>query len=66
MRDRFIEVMMKGSQILLCREGASLKTLNRRSGSPYELVPLKLNGIVRSKPYVLGMLVMPNFYKKIE
>ncbi|GAU20913.1 hypothetical protein TSUD_121050 [Trifolium subterraneum] len=61
-----IEVMVKGNQIPLYGAGASLKTSNKRIGLPVEPVPLNLRVIVRSKAYVLGMLVTKKFYKKIE
>lgn len=61
--ERSIRVMVKGSHIPLYGGGASLSSMN---GLPVEPVPLTLNVMVRSKAYVLGKLVKPKFYKKIE
>lgn len=55
--------MVKGSKIPLYGGGASLSSLN---GAPIQPVPLILNFMVRSRAYVLGKLVKPKFYKRIE
>ncbi|KAK6258545.1 hypothetical protein SCA6_013019 [Theobroma cacao] len=60
---RALTVMMKGSHIPLYGGGASLGSLN---GAPTQPVPLTLNFMVRSRAYVLGKLVKPKFYKRIE
>ena len=43
--------------------GSDLGSLN---GAPTQPVPLALNFIVRSRAYVLGKLVKPKFYKRVE
>ncbi|XWS45261.1 hypothetical protein CRYUN_Cryun15aG0121200 [Craigia yunnanensis] len=60
---RALTVMMKGSHIPLYGGGASLGSLN---GAPTQSVPLTLNFMVRSRANVLGKLVKPKFYKRIE
>ncbi|GAY52375.1 hypothetical protein CUMW_141290 [Citrus unshiu] len=60
---RSVTVMMKGSHIPLYGGGASLSSLN---GALVEPVPLTLNFMVRARAYVLGRLVKPKFYKRIE
>lgn len=60
---RSIRVNLKGSHIPLYGGGASLSSEN---GLPVEPVPLTLSVMVRSRGYVLGKLVKPRFYKKIE
>lgn len=60
---RTLTVMVKGSKIPLYGGGASLSSLN---GAPTQPVPLILNFMVRSRAYVLGKLVKPKFYKRIE
>ncbi|KAL5821694.1 hypothetical protein ACOSQ3_023576 [Xanthoceras sorbifolium] len=60
---RSITVTIKGSNIPLYGGGASLSSLN---GAPIEPVPLTLDFTVRSRAYVLGRLVKPKFYKRIE
>ncbi|GKU98945.1 hypothetical protein SLEP1_g11879 [Rubroshorea leprosula] len=60
---RSITVTMKGSNIPLYGGGASLGSLN---GAPTVSVPLKLDFMSRSRAYVLGRLVKPKFYKRIE
>ncbi|GAU16805.1 hypothetical protein TSUD_200480 [Trifolium subterraneum] len=62
--ERSIEVMVKGNQIPLYGAGANLETT--RMGLPVNPVPLKLSVVVRSKAYVLGILVTSKFYKKME
>ncbi|KAL9378330.1 hypothetical protein Peur_029665 [Populus x canadensis] len=60
---RTLTVTVKGSKIPLYGGGASLSSLN---GAPTQPVPLILNFMVRSRAYVLGKLVKPKFYKRIE
>ncbi|KAJ4836499.1 hypothetical protein Tsubulata_035487 [Turnera subulata] len=60
---RSLTVMVKGSKIPLYGGGASLGSLN---GAPIQPVPLTLNFVVRSRAYVLGKLVKPKFYKRIQ
>ncbi|KAI9075055.1 hypothetical protein K1719_015587 [Acacia pycnantha] len=60
---RSITVTLIGRGIPLYGGGASLSSLN---GSPAESVPLKLRFMVRSRAKVLGELVKPKFYKKVE
>lgn len=60
---RSITVMLKGNHIPLYGGGASLSSLN---GAPNQPVPLTLVFMVRSRAYVLGKLVKPKFYKKVE
>lgn len=60
---RSLRVMVKGSHIPLYGGGASLSSVN---GAPVDPVPLTLSLMVRSRAYVLGKLVKPKFYKKIE
>ncbi|KAK7251032.1 hypothetical protein RIF29_33897 [Crotalaria pallida] len=60
---RSIRVMVKGSHIPLYGGGASLSSVN---GAPVDPVTLTLSLMVRSRAYVLGKLVKPKFYKKIE
>ncbi|XP_015955958.1 uncharacterized protein LOC107480340 [Arachis duranensis] len=60
---RSVKIVVKGSHIPLYGGGADLSSIN---GAPVEPVPLKLTLMVRSKAYVLGKLVKPKFYKKIE
>lgn len=60
---RALSVTMKGSHIPLYGGGASLGSQN---GAPTQAVPLALKFVVRSRAYVLGKLVKPKFYKRIE
>ncbi|GMI68822.1 companion of cellulose synthase 1 [Hibiscus trionum] len=60
---RSLIVTMKGSHIPLYGGGANLGSLN---GAPTQPVPLTLNFMVRSRAYVLGRLVKPKFYKRIQ
>ncbi|XP_044469885.1 uncharacterized protein LOC123199106 [Mangifera indica] len=60
---RSLTVTMKGSNIPLYGGGASLGSVN---GAPIEPVPLTLSLMVRSRAYVLGRLVKPKFYKRVE
>lgn len=54
---------VRGSGIPLYGGGASLSSVN---GAPVERVPLTLSFMVRSRAYVLGKLVKPKFYKKVQ
>ncbi|KAF2283730.1 hypothetical protein GH714_014626 [Hevea brasiliensis] len=60
---RSLTVMLKGSNVPLYGGGANLGSLN---GTPTQPVPLTLNLKVRSRAYVLGKLVKPKFYKKVD
>ncbi|TKY55703.1 Late embryogenesis abundant protein, LEA-14 [Spatholobus suberectus] len=60
---RSVRVMVKGSHIPLYGGGANLNSVN---GAPADPVPLTLSVMVRSRAYVLGKLVKPKFYRKIE
>ncbi|XP_027148894.1 uncharacterized protein LOC113749383 [Coffea eugenioides] len=61
---RTVTVSVIGNKIPLYGSGASLSTTP--TGTTSQPVPLKLNFVVRSRAYVLGKLVKPKFYKKIE
>ncbi|XVF61182.1 hypothetical protein PTKIN_Ptkin08bG0109500 [Pterospermum kingtungense] len=60
---RALTVMIKGNHIPLYGGGASLASVN---GAPTEPVPLTLDFMVRSRAYVLGKLVKPKFYRRIQ
>lgn len=60
---RSVSVSVVGNKVPLYGSGASLSS---STGAPSVPVPLKLNFVVRSRAYVLGKLVKPKFYKKIE
>ncbi|XVF59404.1 hypothetical protein PTKIN_Ptkin07bG0273100 [Pterospermum kingtungense] len=60
---RALTVMMKGNHIPLYGGGANLGSLN---GAPTQPVPLTVSFMVRSRAYVLGKLVKPKFYKRIQ
>ncbi|KAK6130892.1 hypothetical protein DH2020_035367 [Rehmannia glutinosa] len=60
---RNVVVSVIGDKIPLYGSGASLSTPMGMTTTP---VPLKLDFTVRSRAYVLGHLVKPKFYKKIE
>ncbi|KAI3460219.1 hypothetical protein Pfo_016882 [Paulownia fortunei] len=60
---RNVVVSVIGDKIPLYGSGASLSTPTGMTTLP---VPLKLDFTVRSRAYVLGKLVKPKFYKKIE
>ncbi|KAG6406927.1 hypothetical protein SASPL_134544 [Salvia splendens] len=60
---RNMAVTVIGDKIPLYGSGASLSTPTGITTLP---VPLKLEFTVRSRAYVLGKLVKPKFYKKIE
>ncbi|KAI3673039.1 hypothetical protein L6452_39148 [Arctium lappa] len=60
---RLVTVSVFGNKIPLYGSGQWLKS---SKGVPTAAVPLKLNFVVRSRAYVLGKLVKPKFYDKIE
>ncbi|KAJ7966603.1 Late embryogenesis abundant protein [Quillaja saponaria] len=60
---RTISVLVMGNKIPLYGSGASLSST---SGTLTLPVPVKLNFLIRSRAYVLGKLVKPKFYKRIE
>lgn len=60
---RLVTVSVVGNKIPLYGSGQWLKS---SKGAPTAAVPLKLNFVVRSRAYVLGKLVKPKFYDKIE
>ncbi|CAJ2675978.1 hypothetical protein L195_g001045 [Trifolium pratense] len=60
---RLVSVAVMGSKIPLYGSGASLSST---TGMPSLPVPLKLNFEIRSRAYVLGKLVKPKYYKKVQ
>ncbi|TXG52431.1 hypothetical protein EZV62_021600 [Acer yangbiense] len=60
---RSVTVVVTGNKIPLYGSGAGLSSSTGTTTLP---VALKLNFVVRSKAYVLGKLVKPKFYKKIQ
>ncbi|XP_015884283.3 uncharacterized protein LOC107419955 [Ziziphus jujuba] len=60
---RSLTIPVVGNKVPLYGSGASLSSSTGTSTLP---VPLKLNFVVRSRAYVLGKLVKPKFYKRIE
>ncbi|CAA0829152.1 Unknown protein [Striga hermonthica] len=58
-----VTVMLRGSNIPLYGGGAELSSLN---GKPVAPVPLTLNFTVRARAYILGQLVKPKFYKRVQ
>ncbi|KAB2082657.1 hypothetical protein E1A91_A05G218000v1 [Gossypium mustelinum] len=60
---RSVTVMVMGNKVPLYGSGASLSSSTGTTSLP---VSLKLSFVVRSRAYVLGKLVKPKFYKKIE
>ncbi|XAR57787.1 hypothetical protein NMG60_11026050, partial [Bertholletia excelsa] len=60
---RMVTVVMQGSHVPLYGGGASLTSID---GKPTAPVPLKLSFALRSRAYVLGRLVKPKFYKKVQ
>ena len=60
---RSVTVTVMGNKVPLYGSGASLSSSTGTTTLP---VSLKLNFVVRSSAYVLGKLVKPKFYKKIE
>ncbi|KAG4207657.1 hypothetical protein ERO13_A03G076300v2 [Gossypium hirsutum] len=60
---RSLTVIVMGNKVPLYGSGASLSSSTGTTSLP---VSLKLGFVVRSRAYVLGKLVKPKFYKKIE
>lgn len=60
---KLVSVAVMGNKIPLYGSGASLSS---STGMPTVPVPLKLSFVIRSRAYVLGKLVKPKYYKKIE
>lgn len=60
---RSVAVNVMGNKIPLYGSGAGLSSSTGTTALP---VPLKLSFVVRSRAYVLGKLVKPKFYKRIE
>ncbi|KAK6924048.1 Late embryogenesis abundant protein, LEA_2 subgroup [Dillenia turbinata] len=60
---RSITVSLTGNNVPLYGGGSSLSSVGGVVTAP---VPLTLNFMVRSRAYVLGKLVKPKFYKKVE
>ncbi|XP_057491147.1 uncharacterized protein LOC130776909 [Actinidia eriantha] len=60
---RTLTVMMQGTRIPLYGGGADLSS---KDGIPTAPVPLTLSFMVRSRAYVLGKLVKPKFYKRVQ
>lgn len=60
---RLVSVAVMGSKIPLYGSGASLSST---TGMPSLPVPLKLSFEIRSRAYVLGKLVKPKYYKKVQ
>ncbi|KAL3813625.1 hypothetical protein ACJIZ3_014893 [Penstemon smallii] len=60
---RTITITLRGSSIPLYGGGANLGS---QYGKPLLPVPLSLNFTVRARAYVLGQLVKPKFYKRVQ
>ncbi|PPD85848.1 hypothetical protein GOBAR_DD17227 [Gossypium barbadense] len=60
---RSVSITVTGNKVPLYGSGASLSSSTGTTSAP---ISLKLNFIVRSRAYVLGKLVKPKFYKKIQ
>lgn len=60
---RLVSVTVMGSKIPLYGSGASLSST---TGMPTVPVPLKLSFVIRSRAYVLGRLVKPKYYKRVD
>ncbi|KAH6756487.1 transmembrane protein [Perilla frutescens var. hirtella] len=60
---RTVTVMVRGSSIPLYGGGADLGS---KDGKPVLPVPLVLNFTVRARAYILGQLVKPKFYKRVQ
>ncbi|KAE9600245.1 hypothetical protein Lalb_Chr14g0370871 [Lupinus albus] len=61
--ERLVSVVVMGKKVPLYGSGASLSST---TGMPTVPVHLKLNFGLQSTAYVLGQLVKPNFYKRIQ
>jgi len=60
---RLVSVAVMGSKVPLYGSGASLSST---TGMPTVPVPLNLNFVIRSRANVLGNLVKPKYYKRIQ
>ncbi|KAK7320135.1 hypothetical protein RJT34_04869 [Clitoria ternatea] len=60
---RLVSVAVMGNKIPLYGSGASLSS---STGMPTVAVELKLNFVIRSRAYVLGRLVKPRYYRRIQ
>ncbi|KAK7358184.1 hypothetical protein VNO77_00108 [Canavalia gladiata] len=60
---RLVSVAVMGNKIPLYGSGASLSS---STGMPTVPVPLKLSFVIRSRAYVLGRLVKPKYYKRVD
>ncbi|KAK7291386.1 hypothetical protein RIF29_06486 [Crotalaria pallida] len=60
---RLVSVAVTGNKIPLYGSGESLSST---TGVPAVPVQLKLNFVLRSRAYVLGKLVKPKYYKRIQ
>ncbi|CAJ1936705.1 unnamed protein product [Sphenostylis stenocarpa] len=60
---RLVSVTVMGNKIPLYGSGASLSS---STGMPTVPVRLKLSFVIRSRAYVLGRLVKPKYYKRVE
>ncbi|GFY95951.1 hypothetical protein Acr_11g0002570 [Actinidia rufa] len=63
---RTVAVSVMGNKIPLYGSGVMLSSSMGTTTTTTVQVPLKLNFVVRSKANVLGKLVKPKFYKRIE
>ncbi|KAE9588239.1 hypothetical protein Lal_00002978 [Lupinus albus] len=61
--ERLVSVAVMSNKIPLYGSGASLSST---TGMPTVAVHLKLNFVLQSRAYVLGKLVKPKYYKRIE
>jgi len=61
--ERLVSVAVMGNKIPLYGSGASLSS---STGVPTVAVPLRLSFVIRSRAYVLGRLVKPKYYKRVE
>ncbi|KAI3686808.1 hypothetical protein L1987_80497 [Smallanthus sonchifolius] len=60
---RLVTVTVRGDKVPLYGSGQGLKS---SKGIPTAPVPLKLSFVVRSRGYVLGKLVRPKFFDRVE
>lgn len=60
---RLVSVAVMGNKIPLYGGGASLSS---STGVPTLPVPLNLTFVIRSRAYVLGRLVKPKYYKRVQ
>ncbi|KAK7370072.1 hypothetical protein VNO80_12126 [Phaseolus coccineus] len=60
---RLVSVAVMGNKIPLYGSGASLSS---STGVPTVAVPLRLGFVIRSRAYVLGRLVKPKYYRRVE